>query len=162
MNDMVSASNKKTEALVSANHSHDFRSLWNYFFDFGSGDVGSFEPKVDITENKTSVMVIAEVPGIKEEDIDLKISEDGYLTISGEKQNVTEESAKHNYFKEISYGMFKRTIPLPLDLDYNMAEAEYENGVLSLNIPKLQHQKAKFKKINVKKKNKEQSEKKDN
>ena len=152
MNDMISTTDKKTEALTNANYSHDFRSLWNYFFDFGSGNIGNIEPKIDIAENKNNVMIVAEMPGINETDIDLKISEDGYLTISGEKQNITQENTKHNYFKEISYGMFKRTIPLPLDLDYNMASAEYDNGVLTLNIPKSQVQKAKFKKIDVKKK----------
>lgn len=156
MNDIVSTSNKKQDALSSvSNHSHDFRSLWNYFFDFGNADMGDIEPKIDITDTKESVMVVAEMPGIKEEDIDLKISDDGYLTISGEKQNTTEENSKNNYFKEISYGMFKRTIPLPLDLDYDKANADYENGVLTLDIPKSQTEKHKYKKISVNKKNKQ-------
>ena len=154
MKDVVSANNKKQEATVSTNHSHDFRSLWNYFFDFSSADMGSIEPKIDISDNKESVKVVAEMPGIKEDDIDLKISEDGYLTISGEKQNVTEENIKNNYFKEISYGMFKRTIPLPWDLDYDAASADYENGVLTLCIPKSQTEKHKYKKISVNKKDK--------
>lgn len=153
MSDIVSTSNKNQNATTSANHAHDFRSLWNYFFDFSNNDMDNIEPKIDITDNKTSVMVVAEIPGIKEEDIDLKISEDGYLTISGEKQNITEENSKNNYFKEISYGLFKRTIPLPWDLDYSASEAEYENGVLTLRIPKSQTEKQKFKKINIKKKN---------
>ena len=119
MNNIVSSSSKKQEMLSNTSvHSHDFRSLWNYFFDFGNMDAGNIEPKIDITDKKQSVMVVAEIPGINEEDIDLRISDDGYLTISGEKQNVTEENTKNNYFKEISYGAFKRTIPLPLDLDY--------------------------------------------
>lgn len=154
MNDIVSTSNKNQSSITNSNHTHDFRSLWNYFFDFGNSDIGDIEPKIDITDNKNSVMVVAEMPGIKEEDIDLKISEDGYLTISGEKQNITEENSKNNYFKEISYGMFKRNVPLPWDLDYNAAEAEYENGVLTLCIPKSQTEKQKFKKIDIKKKNK--------
>ena len=153
MTDMVSSSGKSNVPVTSTNHSHDFRSLWNYFFDLGNSNMGNIEPKIDITDNKTSVMVVAEMPGINEKDIDLKISEDGYLTISGEKQNITENSYRNNYFKEISYGMFKRTIPLPWDLDYTASEAEYENGVLTLYIPKSQTEKQKFKKINIKKKN---------
>lgn len=156
MNNIVSSSSKKQETLSNTSvHSHDFRSLWNYFFDFGNMDAGNIEPKIDITDKKQSVMVVAEIPGINEEDIDLRISDDGYLTISGEKQNVTEENTKNNYFKEISYGAFKRTIPLPLDLDYEKADANYENGVLTLNIPKSQIEKNKYKKISVNKKNKD-------
>lgn len=158
MNDIVSSNNKKQETVASSNHSHDFRSLWNYFFDFGSTDIGNIEPKIDISNDKNAVKIVAEMPGINQDDIDLKISEDGYLTISGEKRNVTEENVKNNYFKEISYGMFKRTIPLPWDLDYEAAEAEYENGVLNLCIPKSQNEKQKYKKINVKKKDKNTNE----
>ena len=131
---------------------HDLRSLWNYFFDFGGETTDDLQPKIDIIDETDAVMVTAEVPGIKEENIDLKISEDGYLTLSGEKNQTTETSGKSAYFKEISYGMFKRTIPLPLDLDYNMADADYDNGVLNIRIPKLKEEKQKYKKISVKKK----------
>ena len=103
MNDVVASNTKKQEPTTSSAHSHDFRSLWNYFFDFGGADIGNIEPKIDISNEKNAVKIVAEMPGIKEDDIDLKISEDGYLTISGEKQNVTEENVKNNYFKEISY-----------------------------------------------------------
>jgi len=131
---------------------HDLRSLWNYFFDFGGEAMDSLQPKIDVSDEKNAVWVTAEIPGIKEENIDLKISDDGYLTISGEKEHTKESSAKNSYFSEISYGMFKRTIPLPFDLDYNMADATYENGVLNICIPKSKEEKQKYKKINVKKK----------
>jgi HSP20 family protein len=91
------------------------------------------------------------MPGIKEDDIDLKISDEGYLTISGEKHHSGEMSSKNNYFSEISYGMFKRTVPLPWDLDYNAAQAAYEDGILTVNIPKTQVEKQKYKKIPLKK-----------
>ncbi|MBO7097093.1 MAG: Hsp20/alpha crystallin family protein [Alphaproteobacteria bacterium] len=131
---------------------HDLRSLWNYFFDFGGEAVDRLQPKIDVTDEKDAVMVTAEIPGIKEENLDLKISDDGYLTISGEKEHAKETSSKNCYFSEISYGMFKRTIPLPFDLDYKMADADYDNGVLNIRIPKSKEEKQKYKKISVKKK----------
>ena len=67
MSDIVSTSNKNQNATTSANHAHDFRSLWNYFFDFSNNDMDNIEPKIDISDNKTSVMVVAEIPGIKED-----------------------------------------------------------------------------------------------
>ncbi len=135
-----------------SNQTRDFRSLWNYFFDFRGENMDNLQPKIDVTDEKNAVLVTAEIPGIKEDDIDLKISEDGYLTISGEKEQTKEHSSKNSYFSEISYGMFKRTIPLPVDLDYNMADATYENGVLNICIPKSKEEKQKYKKISVKKK----------
>lgn len=158
MKDIVSSANKKNEATANMQHSHDFRNFWNYFFDFGNTGMENLEPKIDVVDNKDSVTIVAEIPGIKEDDIDIKISEDGYLTISGEKQNVSEKTSKNNYFKEISYGMFKRTIPLPWDLDYNTAQADYENGVLNLKIAKSQDEKHKFKKISINKKDKKNIE----
>lgn len=107
------------------------------------------EPHIQITENKDSISVMAELPGIDEKDLDLQISADGYLAISGEKKNTSSSSEKDSYFSEISYGMFKRTIPLPWDLAYNDAAATYKNGVLSVLIPKTQVEKQKFKKIAI-------------
>ena len=93
--------------------------------------------------------VTAEIPGIEGKDIDLKVSADGYLSICGEKRNEFEENAKDNYFSEISYGTFRRTIQLPWDLDYEATTAKYNNGVLTVSIPKSQTEKQKFKKISV-------------
>lgn len=155
MKNAVSTSGRDNQNVSSFNRPRDLKSLWNYFFDFGSSDMGDLEPKIDVTDSKDSVKVIAEMPGINEENIDLKISEEGYLTISGQKQHTSENSDKNSYFSEISYGMFKRTIPLPWDLDYHMADADYENGVLTVNIPKTQTEKQKYKKINLKKKGQE-------
>ena len=65
------------------------------------------------------------------------------------KKLTSSSSEKDSYFSEISYGMFKRTIPLPWDLAYNDAAATYKNGVLSVLIPKTQVEKQKFKKIAI-------------
>jgi len=153
MHEMIHKKEGENLPSYGVNQTHDLRSLWNYFFDFGGEAADRLQPKIDVTDEKDAVMVRAEVPGIKEENLDLKISEDGYLTISGEKEQSTEKSSKNCYFSEISYGSFKRTIPLPFDLDYNMADADYDNGVLSIRIPKSKEEKQKYKKINVKKKN---------
>ena len=152
MHEMVQKKEDNNLPKHALHQTHDLRSLWNYFFDFGGETVDNLQPKIDVTDGKDSVMVTAEIPGIRQENLDLKISEDGYLTISGEKEQHKETSHKNSYFSEISYGSFKRTIPLPFDLDYNMADADYDNGVLCVRIPKLKEEKQKYKKINVKKK----------
>lgn len=109
----------------------DFNNFMNYFWnymDLPENLPEDMEPHIQITENKDSISVMAELPGIDEKDLDLQISADGYLAISGEKKNTSSSSEKDSYFSEISYGMFKRTIPLPWDLAYNDAAATYKNG----------------------------------
>ena len=150
-NSVVSANQNNHDLSVSHNPT-DFRSLMNYFWNFmdnSNVDFSDLSPKIQVTEDKDVVKVTAEIPGIDEKDIDLKVSSDGYLCISGEKKNETQANAKDNYFSEISYGMFKRTIQLPWDLDYDATTAKYNNGVLSVFIPKSQVEKQKFKKIDV-------------
>ncbi len=109
----------------------------------------SLSPKVEVEEKDNSVVVCAEVPGMKEEDIDLEVSSDGYLTISGEKKQEKKENHKGSYFSEISYGSFKRTIPLPWDLNFDEAKADYKDGVLQVTFPKSQDEKGKKKKISI-------------
>lgn len=152
MRDMVQKTDENSRTMPTSAQTHDLRSLWNYFFDFGGETMAGLQPKIDVTEQKNAVLVTAEIPGINEADLDLKISDDGYLTISGQKEQKAEQTGTNNYFQEISYGMFKRTIPLPLDLDYSLADADYDNGVLNIFIPKSKEEKQKYKKINVKKK----------
>ena len=101
--------------------------------------------------NKDAVTISAELPGVKENDIDVQISSDGYLTISAEKRSETEKKEKNNYFSEIYYGSVQRTVPLPWDLDFQKADADYNDGILKIAIPKTQIEKSKVKKINVKK-----------
>lgn len=154
MRNAVTNANQNKHDLSVSHNPTDFRSLMNYFWNFmdsSSSDMSELSPKIQVTEDKDAVKVTAEIPGINEKDIDLKVSSDGYLSISGEKKNEVQENTKDNYFSEISYGMFKRTIQLPWDLDYDATTADYNNGVLTVSIPKSQTEKQKFKKISVSK-----------
>ena len=97
-------------------------------------------------------MVTAEIPGISENDIELEISTNGYLTISGEKKHEnTKYSTNGGYFSEISYGRISRTVPLPWDLQYDKAFADYNNGVLTVTLPKATPDRSLRKKININK-----------
>ena len=152
MRNTVTNSNPNNHDLSVSHNPTDFRSLMNYFWnsmDSSNSECSDLSPKIQVTEDKDAVKVTAEIPGIDEKDIDLKVSADGYLSISGEKKNESEENTKDNYFSEISYGMFRRTIQLPWDLDYEATTARYNNGVLTVSIPKSQTEKQKFKTISV-------------
>lgn len=136
---------------VSSELKHFLQHFWNLSETPLATETADISPKIEVAETKDAVTVSAELPGINAKDIDLQISSDGYLTISGEKKCSTEHNMHDNYFSEIYYGMVKRTIPLPWDLDYNKADAKYNDGLLSIEIPKSQTEKAKVKKINVNK-----------
>jgi len=154
MRNAVANTNQNSYDLSVSHNPTDFRSLMNYFWNFvdsSNTETSDLSPRIQVTEHKDSVSVTAEIPGIDEKDIDLKVSSDGYLSISGEKKNETMQNTKDNYFSEISYGMFRRTIQLPWDLDYEATAAKYNNGVLTVSIPKSQVEKQKFKKITVEK-----------
>ena len=152
MRNAVTNSVQNGHDLTIAHSPTDFRSLMNYFWNFVDvSDVSDISPKIQVVENKDSVKVSAEIPGIEEKDIDLQVSAEGVLSISGEKKNEYVQNEKDNCFSEISYGSFKRTIQLPWDLDYEATTANYANGVLTVFIPKSPEEKQKFKKITVSK-----------
>ena len=152
MRNAVTNSAQTGHDLAVAHTPTDFRNLMNYFWNFiDTTDESGLSPKIQVIENKDSVKVTAEIPGIEKKDIDLQVSADGVLSISGEKKNESVQDEKNNYFSEISYGMFKRTIQLPWDLDYEATKADYINGVLTVSIPKSQEEKQKFKKIAISK-----------
>ena len=136
---------------VSSELKNFLHRFWNMVDMPQTADIADLSPKIEVAENKEAVTVSAELPGMEAKDIDLQISSDGYLTISGEKKCSTEHNDRDNYFSEIYYGTVKRTIPLPWDLDYNKADAKYNDGLLSIAIPKTQTEKAKVKKISVNK-----------
>lgn len=132
---------------------NDIRGLLNQFWNLidlpHHHETQEMEPKIEVSENKNNVEVTAELPGVAEDDIDVEISSDGYLTISGEKRHETENEQKGSYFSEITYGMVKRTIPLPWDLQLDKADAEYVDGMLKISIPKSAVEQQKRKRISV-------------
>lgn len=140
------------------NRLNEFHHLMNHFWNCVEPtqtnaetlSTGELEPRMQVAETEDAVNITAELPGIDEKDLDLQISSDGYLSISGEKKNTYKGTEKDAYFTEISYGSFKRTLPLPWDLDYENAAAHYKNGILCVSIPKSPVEKQKFKKIEIK------------
>ncbi|OPZ77529.1 MAG: Spore protein SP21 [Alphaproteobacteria bacterium ADurb.Bin438] len=93
--------------------------------------------KTDVTENKDNIVVTAELPGMDKNAIDISLSED-FLTIKGEKKTKTETSKDNQYhMQEISYGSFNRTIVFPSKVDVTKYKANFENGVLKVEITKL-------------------------
>ena len=149
MQNQITGPHNRTKLPASQNF---FTTLLNLLDNPYNGGIIQSEPKIEVSENKENVMVTAEIPGISEKDIELEISNNGYLTISGEKKHEnTKYSTNGGYFSEISYGRVSRTVPLPWDLQYDKAFADYNNGVLTITFPKANADKSLRKKIDINK-----------
>ncbi len=96
---------------------------------------GAWSPTVDVCEDQDNVLVRADLPGLKKEDIDLSIL-GSTLTIKGEKKSESEVEEENYHRVERSYGLFQRTVELPSDVDESRVDASYKNGVLEVKLPK--------------------------
>jgi len=95
----------------------------------------SWAPAVDIYETENEVVLTAEIPGIEEKDIEIKV-EDNTLSLRGERK-FEKETKEENYHRiERAYGSFFRSFTLPAFVDQDRIEAEHENGVLKIRMPK--------------------------
>lgn len=106
-------------------------------------------PAVDVQDKDSSVLITAEIPGIKPENLELELH-DNQLMIRGEKKEKKgekDESGRY-YYKERSFGSFFRTIPLTQEVDPDKVDANYKDGLLKVEIAKSEAKKAK--KIKVK------------
>jgi HSP20 family protein len=95
----------------------------------------TWSPSVDIFETENEIVLTAELPGIEDKDIEIKL-DDNTLTLKGERQ-LEKETQEENYHRiERSYGSFYRSFTLPHYVDQDKIKAEHEHGVLKVFIPK--------------------------
>ncbi|MHC4508120.1 MAG: Hsp20/alpha crystallin family protein [Planctomycetota bacterium] len=92
-------------------------------------------PAIDVAEEDNAIIVRAEVPGCKADEIDISVY-GNTLTISGEKKLEEEKKEKGYYHVESAYGSFRRELTLPTDVDPDKVNAVYTDGVLSITLPK--------------------------
>lgn len=111
-------------------------------------EMGSYVPRMDISEDDKNIYIMGEFAGMSEDDVKVSIS-DGVITIRGEKKR-KEEYAKHNFHRiERTYGEFVRQFTLPENLNEDDISAEFEGGVLEITIPKREPQKPKEREVRV-------------
>jgi HSP20 family protein len=100
-----------------------------------AGDLSAVVPAIDIAEKENAFEVTAELPGMEEKDIELKLA-NGNMIISGNKKEETEEKKKDYYLSERRYGSFQRSFRLPEGVDASAVEAQFSKGVLKIHMPK--------------------------
>ncbi len=104
-------------------------------------------PAIDVAEEEDAIIVRAEVPGCKAEDIEISVY-GNTLTISGEKKLTEEKKEKGFYHVESTYGSFRREVTLSTEVDQGKIDATCKDGVLNITLPKAE--KAKAVKVKVK------------
>jgi len=132
------------------------RMFDSFFRDFG-GDFGlapytagesltEFEPRINVKESKDKVEITAELPGMKEDDVELTL-DDNNLVLKGEKKHEKETDEEGYHVVERSYGSFYRRVPVPSEIDEDNVEAEFKDGVLNVTLPKTETGKQKSIKV---------------
>jgi HSP20 family protein len=105
-------------------------------------------PSIDLFTEGDDVVVKAELPGMKKEDIDVSVT-DNTITVSGEKRKEEKVEKKDYYRLERSYGSFSRSFSLPAEVQTEKVTAKFKDGILEIRIPKTEEAKKKEKKVAV-------------
>lgn len=108
---------------------------------------GAWTPSVDIFENQDKIVLEAELAGMNPEDVDISI-ENNIITLKGERKFEKNEESENYHRVERSYGSFVRSFTLPRTVVSDEAEANFENGILKVTLPK--REEAKARKIEIK------------
>ncbi|MGF1489749.1 MAG: Hsp20/alpha crystallin family protein [Prochloraceae cyanobacterium] len=107
-----------------------------------------FIPVAEMEETADRLILKLEIPGLEAKDLDIKVTEQS-VSIAGEKKSETKTEEKGMVRSEFSYGKFERLIHLPVHIQSDRVKAEYKNGVLHLNLPKIEQEKRKTIKVEV-------------
>ena len=108
-----------------------------------------FRPSLDVYETSDNLVVKATIPGVKPDDITLTLKQ-GVLVIQGKAEEAREEKEERYYLRERRSGGFHRAISLPEGLDVKKAEATFEDGVLTVTLPRTEEAKPQEIKVKVK------------
>ena len=103
---------------------------------------GTAYPKVNVYEYEDKIGIIAEIPGLKKKQLDIEV-EEGVLTISGDKHGIHEEDGATVLRRELKASSFKRSFQLGELLDDSRVDANFNDGILSISIPKVEPEKPK-------------------
>lgn len=121
----------------------------NLMTETGGEGVGvSFIPAAEMQETADAIELKLEVPGLEAKDIDVQVTAEA-VAISGERQANSKTEKNGVTRSEFRYGKFQRVIPLPVRIQNDKVQAEYKNGVLTLNLPKAESAKHKVVKVNI-------------
>ena len=117
--------------------SNRFQRFFDEFPVLNNQSSDTFSPKIDILENEKSIKLDAEIPGVPKENLKITL-QDNILTIEGEKKKESEEKEENYYRAERTYGNFKRSFTLPVEVDSEDVDAKFNNGILEILLNKVE------------------------
>ena len=125
----------------------------NRLFDFSwpsrdSGLFSGWSPALDVHDDKDSLSVQVELPGMKKDEIDIALH-DGVLTVSGERKIESERKEGETFRSERYFGKFQRSVTLPTAVDAGKVKASYRDGILTIDLPKAEEAKPKHIAVSV-------------
>lgn len=124
--------------------------LFDSFFGRARTEIAEtgWSPLVDLYETKDNLVVKAELPGVKPEEVEVSIVGDT-LTLKGERKEEKEAREEGYYHRELTYGAFHRSLTLPQTVDPGKVKATFKNGILEIVLPKKEEAKPKAIKVEV-------------
>lgn len=125
----------------------DMNRLFNQYTPSRTRSAPSY-PSINIWTNESGQVVIAEIPGVRAEDVDVNVNVDT-LTISGKRASIDLPEGAHFVRRECDFGEFTRTIQLPFPVDSEHVQANLKDGVLSITLPRAEADKPKTITINT-------------
>lgn len=123
-----------------------FDSSFHSYLTPEAGLFSGWSPAIDIHQDKDSVYVTCEIPGMRKEEIEITLQE-GMLTLTGERKREKEFKEDETFRSERFFGKFQRTLTLPTPVVEGKVKATYHDGILTVTLPKAEEAKAKH--INV-------------
>ena len=141
-------------ALIRWQPFHEMEALqrdMNRMFEAMASDnnsMKSFMPPAEMEQTEDAVYLRIEVPGMKAEDLDVQVTREAVM-INGERKSESKSRSNGMTRSEFRYGSFSRTIPLPIPVDNDRVRGDYQDGILTLELPKLQEQKSKVTKVSI-------------
>lgn len=127
-----------------------FRNFWNRSpWDLEGDEVQVIEPSVNVYEDSDNLVVEAQVPGLKKDELKLDLTGDR-LTLRGETRHESEKKERNYHLREMRYGSFERVVPLPYEVQSEKVQAELKDGMLRVTLPKSEMAKQRIRQIEVK------------
>ena len=109
----------------------------DFFYNNNMPKTNATAPAINVLENETEYTVELAAPGLRKEDFDISINNDGDLVIKMEKKNEVKDEKAHYLRREFAYSKYEQTLILPDDVDKDKVGARMSNGVLNITLPKL-------------------------
>jgi HSP20 family protein len=107
----------------------------------GAGLGNLMMPQMDVRETENEIRIAVEMPGVAPDEVEIQLDDD-VLTIRGEKKIERKDERENAHFTERAYGTFQRILRLPVKVDPNQVQANFDNGVLTVTLPKPKGQEA--------------------